>query len=308
MKLIKMKTSSNIKFTTAAMAIVLLMASCSKKDNAVFDESSSIRLEKAKQELRADLKSSPEGWKLVYFPMTTQDLSVVPAANNSYNFLFKFLDDSKVQMKSSLDLNRLETSEYDLKLGSTLKLEFTTYNIIHDLANASLAVTGMGGQARGGEFEYLSYGRIGRDLLFKTNRYHSELRFERATKEDWVNMDGTITNIFATDFVAPGYVFSASRGTSKLVDSIITFTRTGTHKTAALYTKVTNPNTGAVTKVLTRRAGLGYGTKGVYIMPGIEFEGKTFYFFEWDATNKKFVSKIDDITAELAGTSDPKFL
>lgn len=307
MKLTKMKTTSKIKFTTAAMALVILMASCSKKDDKIFEESSTIRLETAKQELRADLKSSPEGWKLVYFPMSTEALSVVPGANKSYSFLFKFTDDTHVQMKSTLDLTRLETSEYALKLGSTLKLEFSTYSILHDLADASIPETGMGGRARGGEFEFLSYGRADRDLIFQTNRKHVELRFERATKEDWVDMNATITNILATDFVAPGYLFSASREGTKLKDSILTITKTGT-KTVALYTKTTNPTTGVVTKTLTRRAGLGYGTKGIYIMPGIEFEGKTFYFFQWDATNKKFVSKIGDITAEIAGTSDPKFL
>lgn len=307
MKLTKMKTTSKIKFTTAAMALTILMASCSKKDDKIFEESSTIRLETAKQELRTDLKSSPEGWKLVYFPMSTEALSVVPGANKSYSFLFKFTDDTHVQMKSTIDLTRLETSEYALKLGSTLKLEFSTYSILHDLADASFEEPGMGGRAHGGEFEFLSYGRADRDLIFQTNRKHVELRFERATKEDWVDMNATIGNILATDFVAPGYVFSASRGGTKLKDSILTFTTTDT-KTVGLYTKTTNPTTGAVTKTLTRRAGLGYGTKGIYIMPGIEFEGKTFYFFQWDATNKKFVSKIGDITAEIAGTSDPKFL
>lgn len=307
MKFIKMKTSSKIKFTSLAMAFAILMASCSKKDDKLFDETATIRLEKAKEELRTELKSAPEGWKLVYFPMTTQDLGTVRDANNGYTFLFKFLDDNQVQMKSTLDTKRLETSEYALKLGSTLKLEFTTYNIIHDLANAGTAGSGMGGQARGGEFEFLSYGKAGDDLLFQTNRYHSELRFEKATKDDWVDMNATINNIFVNDFVAPGYVFSASRGETRLADSIITFTRTGTFKTASLYTKVTNTN-GTVSKVLTRRAGLGYGTKGILIMPGIDVDGKTFYFFEWNATSKKFVSKIGDVTAEIAGTSDPKFL
>ncbi|MBC8987962.1 DUF4302 domain-containing protein [Pedobacter sp. N36a] len=307
MKLTKMKTTSKIKFTTTAMALVILMGSCSKKDDKKFEESSTIRLETAKQELRTDLKSSPEGWKLVYFPMSTEVLSVVPGANKSYSFLFKFTDDTHVQMKSTLDLTRLETSEYALKLGSTLKLEFSTYSILHDLADASFAEPGMGGRARGGEFEFLSYGRADGDLIFQTNRKHVELRFERATKEDWVDMNATITKIMANDFIAPGYVFSASREGTKLKDSILTLTKTGT-KTVALYTKTTHPTTGVVTKVLTRRAGLGYGTKGIYIMPGIKFEGKTFYFFQWDAASKKFVSKIDDITAEIAGTSDPKFL
>lgn len=301
-----MKTISNIRFAFLAMALVIaITSSCSKKDDKIFEDTASIRVEKAKKQLQTDLKSSAEGWKLVYFPMTTQELSVVPAANTSFTFLFKFLDDTQVQAVSSFR-SKPETSEYDLVLGSSLKLQFSTYNMLHELANAGYRLTGMGGQSYGGEFEFLYYGKKGDDLIFKTNREHTELRFERATAEDWKNLY-TLESVFKKDFAAPGYVLTASRSGTKLLDSILKFDPTSGNTSLQLFTKKTDA-AGKVTKEETKKMGFGYGTKGIIIMPGIKIDNKSFYFFEWDALNKKFVSTIEDVKVEISGTTDPKFL
>jgi hypothetical protein len=297
-----MKSKFNNKYILLLILLTGIIVSCSDKNNMLFDESPNLRLEKAKQQLSVDLQAAPFGWKLVYFPAAHEDLAV---ANTNFTFLFKFLDSKNVQMKSSLSATRLETSEYELNMGTTLSLDFVTYNIIHDLANASTTGSGLGGKARDGEFQFLYFGKTETgDLIFRTNRANTEIRFEKATADDWVNLNG-LASIFTGDFKSTAYALKANKAGTQVLDSIISFNTTS--KIMSMFTK--RPNAaGVITKVETVRKGFGYGTKAIVIMPGIVIGGKSFYFFEWDATAKKIISKIDDYVVSIEPTTDPKYL
>lgn len=153
-----------------------------------FDENPTERTEKRRTELRNNLMSSEYGWKMTYFTDNSQ--------LGGFSYLFKFLDDSNVEMISDFDNKNgykpLEPriSEYDILLGNTVGLLFTTDNYIHLLANNSIypsSIPKLKGQGYKGDFEFSYYGSNDEGLDFKSVRKHINVKFEAATAQDWVD-------------------------------------------------------------------------------------------------------------------------
>jgi hypothetical protein len=193
------------------------------------------------------LLSSPFGWKAVYYTDDTQF--------GGFTHLFKFLADGKVAMASDFD-NDVETynSQYDIQLGSTVSLVFTTKNRIHllsDSGNSPLAA----GKGYLGDFQFLYYGQEKGDIIFKTNRTLKELRFVKATAQDWLDLpknkvmmnnmvgtstsplfrlletnDGTKKHPFEFDFTGPtrfGTATSLETGNFASLNLAVAYTPTG---------------------------------------------------------------------------------
>lgn len=172
-----------------------LFISCDKDNQAedLFGNNADARLEQQEKELREALLSSEHGWKLIYFtddPRYTGDDQQL----GGWTFLFDFNDNKHVSMASDFSAETLtpQESEYDVKLGSTTKLSFVTKNYIHLLSDSNNSPTSaLDGQGYKGDFEFLYYGKDGEDLIFRSNRFQIELRFQKATAEDWTDLAAT---------------------------------------------------------------------------------------------------------------------
>lgn len=162
------------------LGLFLLTAvmSCNKEDDSVFNESATERLSKQEAELREALDSSEYGWKLVYF---TDDSSL-----GGFTFLFDFLDDKNVRMVSDFDDESLvpQQSEFEVQLRATTSLVFVTNNHIHKISDPidSPVETGKGYK---GDFQFRYYGKTEDEIIFRTTKTFKELRFTKATAEDW---------------------------------------------------------------------------------------------------------------------------
>lgn len=171
------------------LGLVVAFGAC-QSDNFEnkFSDNATERLEKRKLELSNELQDSEEGWKMTYF---TDDTEL-----GGFTYLFKFIDGRHVTMISDFDpyngfswsQNPLipDTSEYSITLGSTVSLLFSQGTYIHLLGDNSVVPNNsFRGKGYKGDFQYLYYGIDSEGINFKTNRHGVDLKFERATKQDW---------------------------------------------------------------------------------------------------------------------------
>ena len=161
----------------------LLLGSCSSPEvDAKFDQNATERLSGRQKELNDLLLSSAEGWKAVYYTDSTQ--------LGGWTHLFKFLPGGKVDMASDFDSDtKTYTSQYDIQVGSTVSLVFTTENRIHLLSNAAdYPTAGLLAKGYLGDFQFYYYGQKNGDIIFRTNRNGHFLRFVKATAQDWTDL------------------------------------------------------------------------------------------------------------------------
>ncbi|MBB4803865.1 hypothetical protein HNP37_003945 [Flavobacterium nitrogenifigens] len=173
----------------------LLLGSCSSPEvDSKFDENATDRLSGRQKELNDLLLSSADGWKAVYYTDSTQ--------LGGWTHLFKFLPGGKVDMASDftgkdgeIDTKTYQ-SQYNIQLGSTVSLVFSTQNRIHLLSDANNYPTAAL-LAKGylGDFQFYYYGEKDGNIIFRTNRNGHFLRFVKATPKDWTDLPGNVPMI-----------------------------------------------------------------------------------------------------------------
>ncbi|WP_428233078.1 DUF4302 domain-containing protein [Flavobacterium sp.] len=178
----------------------LLLGSCSSPEvESKFDQNATDRLSARQKELNDLLLSSGEGWKAVYYTDSTQ--------LGGWTHLFKFLPGKKVNMASDFDSDTgIYTSQYDIQVGSTVSLVFTTENRIHLLSNAAdYPTAGLLAKGYLGDFQFYYYGQKNGDIIFRTNRNGHFLRFVKATPQDWADLpkNTPIINNITGDMTSP---------------------------------------------------------------------------------------------------------
>lgn len=178
-----MKIKNIFKFLIIAFLATQLGACDKNEAEQKFDETPTERINAQKRELNDVLLSSEYGWKAVYFTDNTQ--------LGGFTHLFKFSADGKVAMASDFDSDtNIYNSDYSIEIGSTVSLLFSTKNRIHLLSDANNYPTaGLKGKGYKGDFQFLYYGQENGEIIFKTKRSFQELRFVKATAEDWTDLE-----------------------------------------------------------------------------------------------------------------------
>lgn len=168
--------------------LAMSLGACTNNTDAekLFDKTPAERLNEQKSELRTALLSSEFGWKAVYFTDDTQ--------LGGFTHLFKFKADGKVEMASDFDADtKTYESQFDVVLGSTVSVVFTTNNRIHLLSDSnSYPTASLRGKGYLGDFQFLYYGQENGAILFKSNRLVRDIRFVKATAQDWADLPKNI--------------------------------------------------------------------------------------------------------------------
>ena len=179
--------------------IIAVIFSCKEQEvESLFDKESSKRIQDQVEDLKTALLSSEHGWKILYFP----DKDNV----GGFNLLFKFIDETTVDMLGDIsDADTLfSSSRYDIRLGSTVKLSFTTNNTIHKLSDSGNSpIPGEEGSGLKGDFEFLYYGKNDEGLLFRTNREQIPIQFVQATAEDTLSRVYDAIRKNLKEFISP---------------------------------------------------------------------------------------------------------
>ena len=299
-----MKMKQLLKYLFAAVLILQLIA-CNDNTDAekLFNETPTTRLNNQKTELNEALLSSPQGWKAVYFTDNT--------VLGGYTHLFRFAADGTVVMASDFDSDTDQyKSEYAIQVGSTVSLTFTTKNRIHLLSDSNnYPIPALRAKGYLGDFQFLYYGQENGEIIFKANRNNTEIRFVKATAEDWANLP---KNLIMEQNVIGG----EERPLFRLLE---TTDGTTTHKFDFSFTPATrfaNSNSIETGYSVSYDMGIGYTPTGIIVSPAVEVGGQKLSNFTYNDADGSFTATgtggvsatIKYTTKPLALTDDYKFL
>jgi hypothetical protein len=273
------------------------LASCDNKEDVdpIFNQTPTERLNAQKKELNDLLESSEFGWKAVYFTDTTQ--------LGGFTHLFKFKSGS-VDMASDFDNDTaIYKSEYGIELGSTVSLVFTTKNKIHLLSDSdNFPVASLRGKGYKGDFQFLYYGQDNGQIIFKTNRSFQELRFVKATAQDW-------TNLALNRAMIPNVVGASTRPLFRLLE-----TNDGT-KTSQFDFNFTQPSRFAIANSIetgssvSYNMGIAYTPTGIIVSPAVKVGTQKLSEFKYDPTTGNFnATGTAGVTATIKYSNRPLVL
>jgi len=171
---------------------ILIASACQdEKVDELFDKSASERSLESITSLREMLQASENGWTVSYKPSKHE--------TGYYQFVFKFLKDSVVEMASDFSQGDLAVvkSQYSVIQGSTTKLSFSTFSALHKLSDSEFSpIPGDRGAGLKGDFEFLYYGKNDAgDLIFRTNRTQDTLIFHKATVSSLSDLSLSYANL-----------------------------------------------------------------------------------------------------------------
>lgn len=152
------------------------MAACEVENDSVFDESSTVRIEKLISDCDAMLQTSENGWKMVYVPN--------PEKHGGFNVLMKFEKQGRVVMATDFMEEKSNTT-YSFNASQGAVLSFDTYSCLHYLADPAVAPQGKGME---GEFEFVVDEVTPDSIVFIGKKHGYKAVFLPATLEDWTEL------------------------------------------------------------------------------------------------------------------------
>ncbi|GAA3740693.1 hypothetical protein GCM10022422_25460 [Flavobacterium ginsengisoli] len=299
-----MKMKQLYKYLFAAVLILQLIA-CNDNTDAeqLFNETPTTRLNNQKTELSEALLSSPQGWKAVYFTDNT--------VLGGYTHLFRFAADGTVVMASDFDSDTdPHKSEYAIQVGSTVSLTFTTKNRIHLLSDSNnYPIPALRAKGYLGDFQFLYYGQENGEIIFRTNRNNQELRFVKATAEDWADLPKNLV-------MEQNVIGGEERPLFRLLE---TNDGTTTHKfdfSFAAATRFATSNSIESGYSVSYDLGIGYTPTGIIVSPAVEVGGQKLSNFTYNDADGSFTATgtggvsavIKYTTKPLVLTDDYKYL
>ncbi len=278
-----------IKSSLFLFALMLGVSSCNNSDDRVFDKKAIEREREQQEELKNLLLSSDEGWKLVYI--------TDKAEFGGFTFLMKFSDDNTVEMVSDFDDDGYvkQTSEYEIQLRATTSLVFSTENKIHALSDPFNSPT-TNNKGYRGEFQFRYYGYTDNEIIFRGTRdVEKEIRFVKATKEDWNTFDQRKQFVEVMNDVEKPYfrlLEVTEGGNTALYD--VTFS--GTTRLMTSSETIEGEDT----------FGVAYTENGLLIEPGIQLgDGTVAENFTYNASADEFVFSSGSNQVTLKYATEP---
>lgn len=297
-----MKAKYIYKYLIAGFLAILLTACTDTDAEQKFDQTPTERLAGRQKELSDLLLSSENGWKVVYFTDDTQ--------LGGYTHLFKFATDGTVEMASDFDADTaIYKSEYGIQLGSTVSLVFTTKNRIHLLSESdNYPIDDLESKGYLGDFQFLYYGQENGEIIFKANRVNEttgvngELRFVKATAEDWADLSKNIDMI-------DNVIGDESRPLFRLLETNDGKTIHQFDFTFSEITRFAEANSIEAGYSVTYDMGIGYSPTGIIVSPAVEVGGQKLTDFVYNDLDGSFTATgTNGVSATIKYTSEPLVL
>jgi hypothetical protein len=176
------------KLVHLAWLLLLLLTACQKHEDEVAPgDLPDARLNKVLSDYKAQLTSTPYGWKGV----------LKTSRGERYNFLFTFSPEGRVTTASDINVTTtaLLESSYRLKAMQRPTLLFDTYSYLHILADPDPAANGgVEGQGKFADFEFYFESATAETITLTGQHQGSELVLTKATQAEAANH---INNIVA---------------------------------------------------------------------------------------------------------------
>lgn len=245
----------------------ILLSSCVQDVDDVFDEPSSVRVEKALAEYQTLLKSAEYGWAMEYYPSSTQ-------AYGGYLFTMKFKDGDQVTVSTDAfeEAEKEVTSLYSLKKDIGPTLNFDTYNeLFHHFSDPDIIDGGGKGKGYEGDYEFIFRSHTDNEIILRGKKTNNVIKMTRLTEPPMTLLDKTVKlskETFTTTYTASigGKTFVVP-----MEDHVFLFSyETEGKKTES----VSGPYIFTAT--------------GIKFYEPIEVMGKTLENFTWDSATKTF--------------------
>lgn len=163
---------------------LVLVASCRKDDDHVFDKSPDQRVAEALANYQSIIAGATDGWTA----------HLITGDSSYFSFYFRFNNDNRVVMMSDFSLETATTpmeSSYRLKALQQPALIFDTYGYIHILADPDAGVNGGEyGRGRVSDFEY-AIDTATAETVELTGRFNgTKLTLKKATAQERAIWEG----------------------------------------------------------------------------------------------------------------------
>lgn len=161
------------------LLIFLINLACKRKSDRIFDESPDERMQRKIKEYGSILTASEHGWKSFYTPSDKY---------GTYTYLFKFLDNGKVEIVGDIEGSKT-TTNYSIKSLNGPTLVFETYSSLHLLSDPGKGIPNKGYE---GNFEFI-ISKANSDTLFCLEKVNKkEILFIKCSGEEWDNLEKNI--------------------------------------------------------------------------------------------------------------------
>ncbi|WP_109436934.1 MULTISPECIES: DUF4302 domain-containing protein [Aquimarina] len=277
------------------LSLLLVFFSCSDDDNEeLFNEAPSTRIDQRISELQNLLLASPDGYRAIYFTKNDE--------YGGFTFYMKFNSDGTVEMTSDVDSETaITTSRYEVKMGTTTELLFSTRNHIHKVSDSNIPGLIGSGYEGNSNFQYIS--SENGNITFIEPRNEAVIIFEPVTAGDWANVDTSLARRSsllptATSSVFQGLTIEDASG-NKTVYTL-------DYDSLRLFINSANQaEDGTVTEI---SYGIAYTTDGLVASPPIEIDGTSYETFVFNETSMSYISTVGGNTATIGFLEEPPFI
>lgn len=276
---------------------MLLSMGCSNDDDSLdlFEDTPSGRIDARIDELKNLLVAPAEGYKVTYFPKNNE--------YGGFTFYMNFDTNGDVAMTSDVnsDLD-ITSSKYDVILGSTIELSFSTRNHIHKLSDSAILGLIGSGYEGNSNFQYIE-NREG-TLFFKEARNNAELLFEPVTDPTaWDNVAISLANRNRLTPTIDSSVFQ------QLIITDSAGNTTGYELNYDTLRYFANPLSQSEDGTITElKFGIAGTESGIVVSPPIETAGAVFENFTYDTTLEVFIAENAGATATIGFGNEPAFV
>lgn len=275
------------------------LASCnSDDDHSVFADSPAERIANRNSELNTLLLSQTEGYKAVYFTKNNEF--------GGFTFYMNFKPNGTVVMTSDFNADTaLKTSDYEVRLGTTTELVFTTRNHIQKVSETSFSDTdGFRGTS---VFQYFS-------------NDNGVITFKDVRNPNTSSLVLTPTGFsnFSTESVTEAEASLAQRKniSPTPTSSVFQVLRIENSNGVSNFNLNYNPRDLYAKPRITFddgtieefQFGVAFTPDGLIVSPPLEYEGNTYTDFAYDQESKSYVSTVGSTTATILFSEEPAFL
>lgn len=280
-----------------------ILSSCSDDDNiSVFDQTPSERVDESVNELRQILLSQTNGYKAVYFTKNDE--------RGGFTVFMQFSEDGTVRQTSDFDDDStIQSSSYEVRLGTTTELVFTTRNHITKGTDPTAVTENINGFPTG-------LGFFGTSVFQYFSNDNGVITFRDVRNSDTASMILYPTNFidFDTESIAAVNVLRSQIpriADPELYQVLEIENNEGITKYDFSYNETrrfSNSSGFSETEIINIAFGIAYTEEGITISPALEFEGESYSNFIYNETTERFVSSVNGTTASIYYSNEPAFV
>ncbi|ALJ06093.1 hypothetical protein APS56_13550 [Pseudalgibacter alginicilyticus] len=282
--------------------LVSFLSCNNDNEETLFSETPAERIANQNSELLNLLLSETQGYKVVYFPKNDEF--------GGFTFYMKFSEDGTVQMTSDFDSETgIETSSYEVRIGTTTELIFTTRNHIQKVSNPDypgLVGTGFKGTS---VFQYFGYenGVINFKDIRNRDLGHFSMTPSNLSNFTAESIEKVEASFARRQSVIPSETTSVIQSLKIETDAKVSrfnlnYDELSLHASPSIIIEENG-----VATINEFNFGIAFTEEGLIISPALEFEGEVYETFDYDVNSNSFIATVNGTTATIFD-SDPAFL